>query len=162
MTTSDSTWTREMSEVYDRALGPVLFEPYAQRLAGLARDLNPERVLELAAGSGIVTSALVEALPEATVTATDLNDGMVEYARERVPGAHWQTADAQELPFPDGSFDLVVCQFGVMFFPDKPGAFAEMARVLSPRGFGPAGHLGHGRCLALRGCGDGQPQRAVP
>ena len=123
-----------MAEAYDRGMGPVVFEPYARQVAHRARDLQPQRVLELAAGSGIATAALLEALPTIELTATDLNEAMVDYGRARVPGATWQTADAQDLPFEDGSFDLVVCQFGVMFFPDKVGAFAEMARVLRPGG----------------------------
>jgi SAM-dependent methyltransferase len=132
--TQDTTWTVAMAEVYDRMMGPVTFQPYADRLAALARELRPKRVLELAAGTGIVTAGLVEALPEAAVTATDLNDGMVAYGSGRVPGASWRTADAQDIPFPDGSFDLVVCAFGVMFFPDKQRAFNEIARVLAPGG----------------------------
>jgi SAM-dependent methyltransferase len=123
-----------MPEVYDRLLGPVTFQPYADRLADRARELRPARVLELAAGTGIVTAALVDALPSAEVTATDLNDGMVAYGRAQVPGATWQTADAQDIPFADGSFDLVVCAFGAMFFPDKAKAYSEMARVLAPGG----------------------------
>lgn len=130
----DATWSAEMSEVYDRCLGPALFQPYADHLAGLAARLRPSRVLELAAGTGIVTRALVQALPGAQVTASDLNAGMVDYGREQVGAADWQVVDAQALPFPDVSFDLVVCQFGFMFFPDKPGAAREMARVLRPGG----------------------------
>ncbi|MCW2542885.1 MAG: ubiE 4 [Frankiales bacterium] len=132
--TQDTTWTAAMSEVYDRMLGPMTFEPYATRLAEIARELQPQRVMEIAAGSGIVTAALVGALPDAEITATDLNQGMVDYGEQRVPGATWRAADAQDLPFEDSSFDLVVCQFGAMFFPDKVAAFAETARVLSPGG----------------------------
>ncbi len=123
-----------MSEVYDRCLGPVLFAPYARHLAGIAAGLAPRRVLELAAGTGIVTAALTAALPDAAITASDLNPAMVDYGRSRVGGATWVTADAQDLDSPAEAFDLVVCQFGVMFFPDRPKAFAEMARVLEPGG----------------------------
>ncbi len=130
----DASWVDSMPEVYDRALGPALFEPFADNLAPRVAALRPARVLELAAGTGIATARIVRALPEAAVTATDLNPPMVEWARERVPGATWQQADAQQLPFPDESFDVVVCQFGAMFFPDKPAAFAEAARVLRPGG----------------------------
>jgi SAM-dependent methyltransferase len=66
--------------------------------------------------------------------ATDLNAAMVQYGAARVSQASWQQADAQDLPFPDDSFDLIVCQFGVMFFPDKSAAFAEARRVLRPDG----------------------------
>jgi SAM-dependent methyltransferase len=121
-----------MPEIYDRCLGPVLFAPYAARLAQLAAMCAPQRVLELAAGTGIATKALVGALPEASITATDINPAMVAWSAARVSGATWLQADAQQLDFADDSFDLVLCQFGVMFFPDKPAAFAETARVLAP------------------------------
>jgi SAM-dependent methyltransferase len=123
-----------MPEVYDINLGPALFEPFGHELARRSAALSPGRVLELAAGTGIATRALVKALPSASITATDLNPSMVAWAAEHVSGPTWLTADAQELEFPDGSFDLVLCQFGAMFFPDKPAAFAEVARVLAPGG----------------------------
>ena len=123
-----------MPEVYDRCLGPVLFAPYAQELARRAVVLSPTRVLELAAGSGILTAALVRELPDAQVTATDLNEAMVGWGRARVPAAAWRRCDAQALDLPDASFDLVVSQFGVMFFPDRVAAHAEAARVLRPGG----------------------------
>lgn len=132
--TQDTTWTVAMAEIYDRMMGPVTFQPYADRLAALAGELHPQRVLELAAGTGIVTAALVQALPAAEVTATDLNDAMVAFGSARVPSAVWQTADAQDIPFADGFFDLVVCAFGAMFFPDRVRAYTEMARVLAPGG----------------------------
>jgi SAM-dependent methyltransferase len=123
-----------MPAAYDELLGPTLFAPFAVELADRAAALAPRRVLELAAGTGRVTAELVRRLPGAVVTATDLNEAMVAYGAEHVPGAAWQPADAQSLPFPDGSADLVVCSFGAMFFPDRPGAFAECARVLRPGG----------------------------
>ncbi|MEO6205935.1 MAG: class I SAM-dependent methyltransferase [Mycobacteriales bacterium] len=132
--TTDATWLASMPERYDTCLGPALFAPYAEHVARLAAALKPARVLELAAGSGIATAHLVAALPEAKLTATDLNAAMVEWSAQRVPAATWQTADAQALPFPPASFDLVVCQFGVMFFPDKVGAYAQMRTVLAPGG----------------------------
>jgi SAM-dependent methyltransferase len=129
----DRTWLRDMSEAYERWLVPTLFRPYASDLAARAAAHRPERVLELAAGTGAVTRLLVEEL-DAEIVATDLNQGMVEVGRQRAPGADWRQADAQALPFDDESFDLVVCQFGVMFFPDKRAAFAEVRRVLRPGG----------------------------
>jgi SAM-dependent methyltransferase len=129
---TDVSWVESMPEVYDRCLGPALFAPFAAHLAVIATALAPRRVLELAAGTGIVTAELVRALPEAHVTATDLNPAMIAWAADRVSGVTWVQADAQHLDFPEDSFDLVVCQFGVMFFPDKPAAFAEAARVLAP------------------------------
>jgi len=123
-----------MPEVYDRCLGPALFAPLAARVAAEAQALAPRRVLELAAGTGILTAELVRALPAAEITATDLSPAMVGWAADRVAGPRWLQADAQQLDLPDADFDLVVCQFGVMFFPDKMAAFAEAARVLAPGG----------------------------
>ncbi|MFF3757603.1 class I SAM-dependent methyltransferase [Streptomyces sp. NPDC002185] len=123
-----------MPEVYERHLVPVLFRPFAEDLVARAAALGPRRVLELAAGTGVVTSGLLSAVPAAEVTATDLNDAMVAFGAARAPGAVWRQADAQRLPFPDGVFDLVVCQFGVMFFPDRIAAYSEVRRVLAPGG----------------------------
>ena len=81
-----------------------------------------------------MTSALLAAVPTASVVATDLNEAMVTTGSTREPRADWRQADAQDLPFEDGSFDLVVCQFGVMFFPDRPAACTEVRRVLAPQG----------------------------
>jgi SAM-dependent methyltransferase len=123
-----------MPAIYDRQLGPALFGPFAQHLAGVAASFEPARVLELGAGSGIATRALRRALPTAEITATDLNPAMVAWGAEQVADVTWAPANAQELDFPDACFELVVCQFGVMFFPDKPAAFREAARVLVPGG----------------------------
>lgn len=131
---ADASWVGSMPEVYDQALGPALFAPFARHLATRAAALSPQHVLELAAGSGIATAELVRALPAASITATDLNPAMVSWAADRVVGPTWRQADAQCLDLPDASYDLVLCQFGVMFFPDKPAAFAEAARVLAPGG----------------------------
>lgn len=123
-----------MPAAYDELLGPALFAPFARELAARAAALRPRSVLELAAGTGILTAQLVTRLPGVPVTATDLNPAMAGYGSGRVPAAEWRAADAQALPFPDASFDLVACSFGVMFFPDKAAAFAEAARVLSGSG----------------------------
>jgi ubiquinone/menaquinone biosynthesis C-methylase UbiE len=122
---------------YDKYLGPVLFEPYAADLAARLPAGDGLRVLELACGTGIVTRRLREALGDSgTVVATDLSEAMVAYARDAVPGPgiEWQAADAQALEFDDGSFDVVVCQFGFMFLPDKVQGFSEARRVLVPDG----------------------------
>jgi len=132
--TADARWLGDMPGLYESTLGPVLFEPFAGVMAERVAALQPARVLELAAGTGRLTAALVRALPAAAITATDLNAGMVAYGAQQVPAAHWQPADAQALPFVDEAFDAVVSQFGVMFFPDKPAAFAQTARVLAPGG----------------------------
>ena len=131
---TDATWVAGMPEVYDTYLGPTFFRPFAEVVAARALETAPSRVLEVAAGTGIATAALVEQLPGAHIVATDLNDAMVSWAADRVRGATWSVADAQSLDFPDSSFDLVVCQFGVMFLPDKAAAFAEIARVLNSGG----------------------------
>lgn len=123
-----------MPAAYEQHLVPVVFRPFAEDLAARAAALNPGRVLELAAGTGVLTSDLLAAVPSAEVTATDLNQAMVAFGSTRAPGAVWQRADAQRLPFPDGGFDLVVCQFGVMFFPARIEAFTEARRVLAPGG----------------------------
>lgn len=132
--TSDASWIDSMPGMYQSALGPALFDPYGLLLATTVAALAPTHVLELAAGTGAATTQLVRALPDASILATDLNPAMVEWGRQHVPGADWQVADAQDLSFDDGSYDAVVCQFGVMFFPDRPAAFAETARVLAPDG----------------------------
>jgi SAM-dependent methyltransferase len=132
--TADTSWLTGMPEIYDRCLGPAIFGPFADYVADLAAALNPQRVLELAAGTGIATAALQRELPDARIVATDLNPAMVEWSAARLPGPRWEQADAQRLGYPAGSFELVVCQFGAMFFPDKPAAFAEIARVLAPGG----------------------------
>jgi len=131
---SERLWVGSMPEVYDRCLGPVVFGPFAADLARRVAARSPGRVLELAAGTGVLTRELVAALDGAEVVATDLNEAMVEYARHQVPQATWRQADALHLPFDDREFDAVACQFGVMFFPDKPAGFAEAARVLRPDG----------------------------
>lgn len=122
---------------YDRHLGPVLFEPYAADLVSRLPKRDGLRVLEIACGTGILTRHLREALPEsASVVATDLNEPMIVYARGAVPapGIVWLQADAQALAFPDGSFDVAVCQFGFMFLPDKVQGFREARRVLRSGG----------------------------
>lgn len=125
-------------ENYDRYLGPVLFEPYARDLAARLRAGEGARVLELACGTGILTRRLRERMPaSARLTATDLNEPMLEIAKRRLdgaPGVEWRQADACALPFPPASFETVVCQFGLMFVPDKPAAFREVRRVLVPGG----------------------------
>lgn len=123
-----------MPRAYDRGLGEAVFRPFAVDLARRAARGAPSRVLELAAGTGVLTRELVAALPEARITATDLNAAMVEAGGAAVPGPAWERVDAQDLPYPDAAFDLVTCQFGVMFLPDRPAAYAQARRVLAPEG----------------------------
>ncbi|TNM50225.1 class I SAM-dependent methyltransferase [Nocardioides albidus] len=123
-----------MPETYDRCLGGAVFAPYAADIALRAAALRPQRVLELAAGTGVATAELVAALPGAHIMATDLNPPMVAHARTRVPRAAWEVADASDLAYADDSFDVVVCQFGVMFLPDRVAAYRGVRRVLAPGG----------------------------
>src|SRR5215471_15211576 len=122
---------------YETYIVPLLFAPYAEVLTARVLALRPRRVLEVAAGTGVLTRAMASRLPrEVEIVATDLNPPMLEHA-EALGTARpvaWRAADAQRLPFGDAEFDLVVCQFGVMFFPDRRGAYAEARRVLRPGG----------------------------
>jgi ubiquinone/menaquinone biosynthesis C-methylase UbiE len=122
--------------LYDRYMGPLLFAPYAEYVAKRVAPLHPERVLETAAGTGIVTRTVSEALPDAEIIATDINPTVLEFAAQQfhTESVTFQAADAQHLPFDDESFDLVLCLFGIMFFPDKVRANAEARRVLHPGG----------------------------
>ena len=138
MTTNASQFVGNIPEYYDRELGPVLFEDSGADLTRRAVAAKPTRVLELAAGTGIVTRMLRDALPKETaLVVTDLNAPMLDMARQKLRGGQnvtFQTADAMALPFDEAEFDLIVCQFGVMFFPDKVASFREALRVLRPGG----------------------------
>ena len=133
-----AAFTGSIPEYYDRGLGPHIFTDYAADLAARAAALAPERVLEMAAGTGIVTRQLRDALPaSAHLTATDLNPPMLVIADEKFDAdeqVDFLPANACDLPFKDGAFDCLVCQFGVMFFPDKDLSYREAHRVLSPGG----------------------------
>ena len=133
----DSVFSGSVPEIYDALLVPLIFEPYALDLAGRVAARRPRRVLELAAGTGVVTRQLSALLPATTsILATDLNEPMLQRAASvgTPRPVEWRQADALHLPFEDGAFDAVVCQFGVMFFPDKARAFAEAHRVLTRGG----------------------------
>ncbi|HEX8076773.1 MAG TPA: class I SAM-dependent methyltransferase, partial [Chthoniobacterales bacterium] len=123
---------------YDRYLGPVLFQSYAEDLAARLQLGADSAVLELACGTGILTRILRDRLPAATrLVATDLNEPMFRHAATKFrqgEAVEWRQADAGSLPFDDGSFDAVVCQFGLMFFPDKTQSAREARRVLKPNG----------------------------
>jgi len=125
-------------ENYDRYLGPMLFHPYADDLAGRLVVTPGLRVLEVACGTGLLTRRVLERLRgRGSILATDLNEAMIAYGRTQVPaepGLEWRQADATSLPLPDRSFDVVVCQFGLMFFPDKAAGIREAFRVLEPGG----------------------------
>lgn len=137
MPESDSVFTGSIPENYDRHMVPLIFEPYAADLARRASALSPRRVLETAAGTGVVTRMLWPQLPaDATYIATDLNQPMLDFAASalRDPRVIWHAADALDLPFDDATFDVVLCQFGAMFFPDRIHAYREARRVLAPGG----------------------------
>ncbi len=138
MENANAIFVGSIPEHYDRHLGPVLFEPYAADLVQRLKLSQVKDALEIACGTGIVTKALRERLPaQSKLVATDLNEPMIDYARQKLgspAGVEWRQADAQKLPFPNASFDVVVCQFGVMFVPDKEAAMAEARRVLRPGG----------------------------
>jgi len=134
---SDRIFTGSIPKLYETHLVPLLFEPYAADLANRLASRAPSRLLEIAAGTGVVTRTLASALPDRTsIVATDLNQAMLDQAAATGTSrpVEWRQADAMQLPFADGTFDAVVCQFGVMFFPDKSRAFSEARRVLRPGG----------------------------
>ena len=123
---------------YDQGMGPVMFAGFADIVAQRVAAFAPSRVLETAAGTGIVTRRLRDRLPaSAQLVATDLNPPMLDYARGKFSAGEavaFQAEDATRLSFADGGFDAVVCQFGVMFFPDKDAGYREAHRVLTPGG----------------------------
>lgn len=138
MTSSvDTAFTGSVAAFYERYMVPLIFEPYAVDLAKRVAQAGPARVLELAAGTGVVTRNLAVMLDaSASIVATDLNPAMIEEGA-RIGTARpvtWRQVDAMQLPFENASFDAVVCQFGVMFLPDRPHAYAEARRVLRPGG----------------------------
>jgi ubiquinone/menaquinone biosynthesis C-methylase UbiE len=127
----------EIPRNYDEHLGPLFFEPYGELLAARVAALAPRAVLELACGTGRLTRHIAGRLDKAArIVATDVNPAMLGYAKQQLPdeGIEWNLADAMSLPFPDKSFDLVVAQFGVMFFSDRTQAYREALRVLRPGG----------------------------
>ncbi|MGJ4950019.1 class I SAM-dependent methyltransferase [Bradyrhizobium sp. HKCCYLS20291] len=138
MTASDKAFTGSIPQIYDQLMVPLIFEPYAQDLARRTAARQPRDVLETAAGTGVVTRALQAQLPpDVRITTTDLNEPMLMQAKTHLTDEKritWQQADALALPFAGASFDAVVCQFGVMFFPDRVKGYAEARRVLRPDG----------------------------
>src|SRR5512140_1643550 len=137
MASNDSTFAGSIPALYDRHLGPVLFEPYAADMARRLPRLTDGLVLEVAAGTGIVTQKLATWLsPSVRIVATDLNQPMLDHAASK-PGMErvtFRKANALDLPFTADEFDAVVCQFGVMFFPDRVAAYRQALRVLKPGG----------------------------
>jgi ubiquinone/menaquinone biosynthesis C-methylase UbiE len=138
MVATDKLFAGSIPEIYDRLLVPLIFETCALDLAGRVAATNPRDILETAAGTGVLTRAIAARLPaEARLVATDLNQPMLDHAMARQRDGRriaWRQADALALPFDDQSFDVVACQFGVMFFPDKVQGYQEARRVLKPGG----------------------------
>jgi SAM-dependent methyltransferase len=137
MAGSDALFAGSVPAIYERLLVPLIFESYAADLADRVSAGEPLDVLEIAAGTGVVTRAMARACPHARIVATDLNQPMLDQAMARQPAGGrttWQQADAQALPFADKTFDAVVCQFGAMFFPDRVKAYREALRVLREGG----------------------------
>ena len=138
MADSDEVFAGSIPELYDTHLVPLIFEAYADDLAERAAARSPRNILETAAGTGVVTRALAPRLdPASRYVATDLNQPMLDHAASRQgrdDRITWRQADALKLPFDDGSFDVVVCQFGVMFFPDRIAGYREARRVLKSGG----------------------------
>jgi ubiquinone/menaquinone biosynthesis C-methylase UbiE len=130
------TFAHSTPALYDRYMGSLLFKPYAKFVAERCAVLQPHRILETAAGTGIVTREVHVSVPQAEIVATDINPAMLEFATDALHSnrVSFHRVDAQNLPFAEGSFDLVLCQFGVMFFPDKIRANQEARRVLRPNG----------------------------
>ena len=134
---SDSAFTGSVPALYEQRMVPLIFQTYAEDLVDRLVPLAPMEVLEVAAGTGVVTREMGRRLPQTTsIVATDLNPAMLEMASGLGTSrpVEWRQADALSLPFPDGSFDAVVCQFGAMFFPDRSAGYAEFRRVLRPGG----------------------------
>ena len=125
------------AEIYERHLVPRFFLPWARDLVHLVAPKPGERALDVACGTGAVTRLVAESVePGGRVVGLDVNAGMLAVARLAVasPNVEWREASALELPFGNGSFDIVVCQQGLQFFPDRPLALRQMRRVLRPRG----------------------------
>jgi ubiquinone/menaquinone biosynthesis C-methylase UbiE len=138
MLEADKLFAGSIPENYDRYMVPLIFEPYAADIAQRAASFAPSAVLEIAAGSGVVTRALAPKLTAgASYIVTDLNQPMLDYAASRQPPdtrIQWRQADALALPFENSTLDLVCCQFGAMFFPDRTSGYREARRVLKPGG----------------------------
>lgn len=138
MSESGKQFTGRVPEFYDKYMVPVIFEDYAAEMAKRVAALEPAVVLELATGTGAVTQVLRATLPQGCkIIATDLNDPMMDVARSKFPddtSVSFRVVDAMDIPMPEASIDVIACQFGVMFFPDKIASYREALRVLKPGG----------------------------
>ena len=138
MAATDKLFAGSIPEIYERYFVPLIFAVYARDLAERIARVEPQNLLETAAGTGVLTRAIAARLPaHARIVATDLNQPMLDHAatkQSQPDRVTWRQADALALPFEDKTFDVVACQFGAMFFPDKVAAYREARRVLKPRG----------------------------
>jgi ubiquinone/menaquinone biosynthesis C-methylase UbiE len=138
MSNTDKVFAGSIPKLYDEYLVPLIFSVYADDIARRVAALSPSILLETAAGTGVVTRAVAAALPRnVRYVATDLNEPMLAVAAQRQgedDRISWRQADATALPFDDAAFDVVCCQFGAMFFPDRVKGYAEAKRVLRPDG----------------------------
>src|SRR5215207_6218516 len=142
--------TGNAAELYERYLVPAITGVWAADLVRRAALQPGERVLDVACGTGIVARLAAERVgAQGAVVGLDLNTAMLAVARalpQSGAAITWQEASVLAMPFPDATFDVVVCQLGLQFFPDRPQALREMRRVLVPGGrlllsvFGPIEH----------------------
>jgi ubiquinone/menaquinone biosynthesis C-methylase UbiE len=131
------SYSGSIPKIYDEILGPCYFEPFAIETARRVAACKPQKILEIACGTGRVTNRLQKNLPDAEIMATDISADMIAVAVEKLSGTKnisWKVADALDLPFEDDEFDVIVCQFGVMFFADRKKGVAEAWRVLKDGG----------------------------
>ena len=136
MTQTDAAFSGKIPENYENQMVPMIFEPYALDMADRVAKYSPKRILELAAGTGALTRELAVRIPDVEVVATDISPAMIEKAQHLIkrPNVTFGVADATNLPYPDGSFDVVTSQFGAMFFPERVTAFRHVHRVLRDGG----------------------------
>lgn len=135
--TETTAYAGSIPAIYDRYLASLLFEPYAAETLTRLKALQPTSLLELASGTGILTRLLPEAFPDAQIVASDIHPDTLQVARQKIKDHYnlrWEVIDATHMPLEDAQFDVVVANFGVMFFKDKPEAFKEAMRVLKPGG----------------------------
>ena len=128
-------WARSPAEVYEEMFVPALFQQWGPVVAGAARIGRGDNVLDVGCGTGVLACAALDRVgPQGTVAGVDPNPDMLSVARRKSTRIEWREGRAESLPFPDGSFDAVVSQFGFMFFDDRPAALREMVRVLRADG----------------------------
>ncbi len=126
--------TRSAADIYEEFFVPALFAEWPPRLADAAQLAPGQRVLDVACGTGVLAREAARRVAPGAVTGLDRNGGMLAVARRMAPAIDWREGRAEALPFADGAFDAVVCQFALMFFEDRVAALKEMRRVLRPGG----------------------------